>query len=124
MIFQKLKPILYTRELKATIDFYTSSLGFTVNGGNESDWISLERDLAEIMFSLPNAHAPFEKAFCTGSFYITVDDVDEMRSALNNTVKIVYETENFDYGMREFAVYDNNGYILQFGQYIGEAKNT
>lgn len=24
--------------------------------------------------------------------------------------------ENFDYGMREFAVYDNNGYLLRFGQ--------
>jgi predicted enzyme related to lactoylglutathione lyase len=124
MIFKKLKPILYTRELKATIDFYTNNLGFTVNGGNETDWVSLEKDQAEIMFSLPNAHLPFEKAVCTGSFYITVDDADEMRRALNSTVKIMYETENFEYGMREFAIYDNNEYIVQFGQYIDEAKNT
>jgi protein involved in sex pheromone biosynthesis len=47
-----------------------------------------------------------------------------MRTALNSTVKIVYETENFEYGMREFAIYDNNEYIVQFGQYIDEAKNT
>jgi hypothetical protein len=26
--------------------------------------------------------------------------------------------EDFEYGMREFAIRDNNGYILQFGQEI------
>jgi len=31
---------------------------------------------------------------------------------------IVYPIENFYYGMREFAIRDNNGYILQFGQEI------
>ena len=29
---------------------------------------------------------------------------------------VVYPMETFGYGMREFAVYDNNGYLLQFGQ--------
>jgi hypothetical protein len=24
--------------------------------------------------------------------------------------------EDFHYGMREFAIFDNNGYLLQFGQ--------
>ena len=31
---------------------------------------------------------------------------------------IVYPIENFYYVMREFAIRDNNGYILQFGQEI------
>ena len=26
--------------------------------------------------------------------------------------------EDFEHGMREFAIYDNNGYMLQFGQEI------
>ncbi len=26
--------------------------------------------------------------------------------------------KNFSYGMREIGVYDNNGYLLQFGQEI------
>jgi hypothetical protein len=30
-------------------------------------------------------------------------------------VKIAYPMEDFEYGMREFAIYDNNGYMLQFG---------
>ena len=32
-------------------------------------------------------------------------------------VRICYPIETFDYGMREFAIYDdNNGYVLQFGR--------
>jgi uncharacterized glyoxalase superfamily protein PhnB len=121
MIFQKLKPILYTNELKPTIDFYSSKLGFTVNGGDDTAWVSLARNETEIMFSLPHAHLPFKKPFCTGSFYFTVNDVDQLRASLDNTVTLVYEIENFDYGMREFAIYDNNGYIIQFGQYLNNA---
>ena len=34
--------------------------------------------------------------------------------------RVVYPIENFFYGMREFAIRDNNGYILQFGQEISD----
>ena len=37
---------------------------------------------------------------------------------LKDKARISYEIDNFPYGMREFAVYDNNGYLLQFGQEI------
>jgi hypothetical protein len=30
--------------------------------------------------------------------------------------RICYLIETFEYGTREFAIYDNNGYVLQFGQ--------
>jgi len=33
---------------------------------------------------------------------------------------ICYEIETFEWGMREFAIYDNNGYILQFGSTASE----
>jgi hypothetical protein len=29
---------------------------------------------------------------------------------------VVYPIEDFSYGMREFAIRDNSGYILQFGK--------
>jgi hypothetical protein len=50
-------------------------------------WATLRRDGVELMIATPNEHLPF------------------------TTPKLA----NFDYGMREFAVYDNNGYLLQFG---------
>jgi len=38
---------------------------------------------------------------------------------LKHNTEIVYPIEDFDYGMREFAIRDSNGYCLQFGQEVG-----
>jgi len=54
----------------------------------------------------------------TGSFYFTTDDVDALWQELKDKARVCYDIENFEWGMREFAVYDNNGYLLQFGQEI------
>ncbi len=68
------------------------------------------------MLSLPNSHIQFDKPNFTGSFYINTSCVDKIWNHLKDKMKICYALENFDYGMREFGVYDNNGYLLQFGQ--------
>lgn len=117
MTFKTLTPILYTSDLPATIGFYTNFLGFTIHAGDaDTGWASLRRDQVEIMLSLPNAHIPFDKAIFTGSFYINTDQVDELWDSLKERTRIVYDLQDFDYGMREFAIYDNNGYVIQFGQ--------
>jgi uncharacterized glyoxalase superfamily protein PhnB len=51
-----------------------------------------------------------------------VDDADEVWNQLKDKAKVSYPIEDFDYGMREFAIYDNNGYLLQFGHSI-DAEN-
>jgi len=42
---------------------------------------------------------------------------------IKTTSLIFYPIENFDYGMREFAIRDNNGYILQFGKEMHVENN-
>lgn len=117
MTLLRLRPMLSTDKLEETIVFYTSKLGFEpVNIDMEIGWASLHRDHVEIMLSKPNAHRPFAGPVYTGSFYINTNDVDALWESLKNEVAVVYEIESFGYGMREFAIYDNNGYILQFGQ--------
>ena len=119
MQFSTLTPMLYTMELKATLQFYTNTLGFTVDTFNEEwGWLHMHSDEAKIMFSLPNSHITFDKPAFTGTFYFTVTDVDALWDKLKDTTHIYYGIENFEYGMREFAIKDNNGYILQFGQEI------
>jgi uncharacterized glyoxalase superfamily protein PhnB len=54
----------------------------------------------------------------TGSFYFTTDDVDDLWQELEDKARVCYDIENFEWGMREFAVYDFNGGLLQFGQEI------
>ena len=67
------------------------------------------------MVATPNAHVPFDRPGFTGSFYFDVDDVEALWVDLKDHVEIAYPMEEFHYGMREFAIYDNNGYMLQFG---------
>lgn len=113
----KLTPTLYTKEVEETVKFYTEKLGFIcINNTEDWTWAALSLDEIEIMFSVPNQHIPFPAPTFTGSFYILTDDVEELWKEYKDKVEVCYPLETFDYGMREFAVYDNNGYLLQFGQ--------
>lgn len=117
MKFQPIVPILWTADLQETIDFYVGVLGFTCGDRNDEwGWAALYRDECEIMLAQPNEHTSFEKLQFSGSFYIKTDEVDILWETLKDKVGICYEIEDFDWGMREFAIYDNNGYTIQFGQ--------
>ena len=114
--FQSMRPMLRTKDLDATVQFWTNRLGFTCDGMSEPDgWASLSRDGVGLMIATPNAHVPFDRPGFTGSFYFNVDDVAALWADLKDRVEIAYPMEEFHYGMREFAIYDNNGYMLQFG---------
>ena len=116
-----LRPMLWTEDLPGSVKFYTQTLGFTADEVNEEwGWASLSIDGVGVMFARPNAHVPFDKIGFTGTFYFNTDDVDAMWAKLKDIANICYGIENFDHGMREFAIYDNNGYMLQFGQAISD----
>lgn len=114
-----LRPLMWTEDLDATIAFYVDILGFICNERNDDwGWASLSCDDVWIMLALPNKHAPYDKIGFTGSFYFTTDDVENLWTKLKDRAKVCYGIEAFPWGMREFAIYDNNGYMLQFGQEI------
>ena len=116
-----LTPMLWTTELEETISFYTDILGFTCGERNDEwGWAALYNGEVEIMLARPSENVPFEKPNFTGSFYFQVYDVDTLWGELKHKCEVEYPLENFDWEMREFAIRDNNGYILQFGQDIKE----
>lgn len=122
MQLMSIVPMLATTDIPATVRFYQERLGFEC-GVQMEGWACLQRDGVELMISLPNAHLPFDKPLLTGSLYFrlkNVREVDELWDRLKEKTTVVYPVENFDYGMREFAVRDNNGYVLQFGAEIEE----
>ncbi|MBL1220446.1 VOC family protein [Chryseobacterium sp. L7] len=124
MTFTALRPILWTDHLDDTIGFYTQILGFTLMGRNDEwQWASIRKDDVQIMLSQNDYEKPNGIGF-TGSFYFNIDDVDELWEDLKTKAKICYEIETFEWEMREFAIYDNNGYILQFGQPVDNIGNT
>ena len=114
-----LAPMLWTKHLNLTVGFYTSVLKFKCDELREDiGWASLSRDNIQIMLAVPRSHPEFKEVQFTGTNYIHTDDVDKLWKELKDSVEIVYPIDNFEHGMREFAIYDNNKYMLQFGQEI------
>lgn len=117
MKLHALTPMLATWDLNASIAFYTEVLGFECENVSEAHgWVSLKRNGVAIMFTSPNQHMGYTEPELTGSLYFKIDDVDRLWQSLKDKTKVCYPIENFDYHMREFAIFDNNGYLLQFGQ--------
>ena len=71
MKLKEIRPILYTNQIKETVEFYTSTLGFSCTVLNEElGWAALKPDNIELSISFPNSHIEFSKPSFTGSVYI------------------------------------------------------
>lgn len=106
--------MLWVRDLEAAINYYVQTLGFICTA-HANGWAEVNKDEVFIMFSLPNEHIPHNELQFTGSFYLNTDDAAAWWEKLKDTADVLYPLEDFEYGMREFAIRDCNGYILQFG---------
>ena len=120
-----LQPMLSTWDMKASIAFWTDVLGFEcVNASEGHGWAALRRDGVVVMLALPNQHMGHASALLTGSLYLKTDDVDGLWPFLKGKARTCYPIENFDYGMREFAIFDNNGYVIQLGQELPTVRTA
>lgn len=107
--FRSPVPMLRTPDLPGSIAFYVDALGFALHARSDD---------VELMLAVPNAHATPDAPALTGSLYFHLDDaasVDALWTSLQGKVRACYPPETFGYGMREFGIYDGNGYLLQFG---------
>jgi len=117
MQLESMTPMLRTWDLEGAISFYVDMLGFECEDFSEEfGWASLRFGEVMLMLARPNAHDASTEAFFTGSLYFRVGDVDALWERLRDAASVCYPLETFDYGMREFAIYDRDGYLLQFGQ--------
>ncbi len=120
MKLKQLIPMLESDDMEATISFYTETLGFKIYDKAQNErgiyWCSLFRDDAEIMFTDRNVHSKEKKATFNGMLYFYPDNVNELWEELREKVKVEWEPQDFGYGMYDFAIRDNNDFILAFGQ--------
>lgn len=121
---QRLTPMLWTNDLAGTIAFYRDTLNFELDEYNEDwGWCHLHNGDVNMMFALPNEQMPYNgEPVCTGSFYFYTEDVDGAYEQLSGKAEVCYAPENFAHNMREFGIYDNNGYLLQFGRSLKEGE--
>lgn len=119
MKVDSLTPVLRSWDLPGTVEFYRTVLGFECQS-HEPDWgwASLTCGDVSVMLSSPNEHEGDVAPSFTGSLYFRVNDVDGVWAKVKDQARVCYPLETFDYGMREFAIYDNNGYLLQFAQAV------
>jgi len=71
-----------------------------------------------LCFACPTAISLLTSLYAQAAFILMLQDVDALWTTLKDHTNIYYGIETFEYGMREFAIKDNNGYILQFGKQL------
>jgi uncharacterized glyoxalase superfamily protein PhnB len=114
-----LVPMLETRDLRATIDYYTGVLGFVLDAtwpAEAPTWCRLVAGDVALMFMVPDPEAPASPPTITGQLYCYPPDVDALWEAIRGKAKVVSPLADWDHGMREFQIRDCNGYVLRFGQ--------
>ncbi len=118
-------PALTTPSLQETVDFYVSVLDFTCTTVDEQkQFASIGKDHVTMQLVHPQASfpynnsGPFDEPVFTGSIYIHLEGIDELWEKVKDKAEVCFPVQNFDYGMREFGIYDNNGYLIEFGQEI------
>lgn len=127
-----LSPILWTKDLPETIMFYENVLGFT-SRSNFPNFVALTSGAVQLMFIFPTEEPEdckdpnsnerfFPKPVMTGDIYISTDDVDELYERVKGKARIKMDIGDREYRMRDFSIWDNNGYELCFGQDISEGK--
>lgn len=124
---------LTTEDIQRVISYYCDTLGYRLVNAmpeDEPTWCLLKRDKTGIMFLGSHEHDDEEDhehdegdhghqhAPAISSLYFYPDDIDALWDELKDKVEIEHPLEDMDYGMREFAIRDPNGYALNFGSLI------
>jgi len=137
MALKKLTPNLMVDDVNDTIRFYKDVLGFefvmAVPKNSQEVLMEIPKDRqliyammkngnVELMFqekSSLSEDVPALKGFEIGgtvTFYVEVENVEELFAKLKEKVEIVKELHTTFYGMQEFYLKDCNGYILCFSE--------
>ena len=104
-------PLLRCDDLQRTQIFY-ESLGF--NAQLNAPLLTLQGYGATLLFTDGDL---WQRATgCSGTFYFTVDDVDNCFAELQRHAEISWPVQDMPYGSREFGLLDCNGYHLAFQQ--------
>ena len=129
-------PMLEVRDLRASIDFYTNTLGFRLQASWGHDpaqptWASLSHGPATMMLTQIVPHDLGDGAgehshdpALSGAIYLYPDDVDALAKELDGKVPFEWGPQTMVYEMREVAIRDPDGYLLIFGAEAGDDAHT
>ena len=117
--FTGLTPCLKTNDVRQTVDFYVGVLGFTVDTIHPSGKPTLcilDHDSVHLAF-VTNPQNWYQEPRLAGQLWIGVDDLMALHArVVEKGIAIEWGPEVYSYGRREFAIRDNNGYLLAFSE--------
>lgn len=113
-------PCLIVADMRRSLDFYLHQLGFTQTGYYpiESDPVRTEvrRDDVAIVLVADPSRGPDGPPTFTGALYIFPDSIDALVEELHGKVPFAWGPEEREYGLREFAIRDPDGYTMVFAE--------
>ncbi len=122
MEYQSLSPNIGVKSVNETVKFYTEVLGFrlimNVPETGDLAWAMVGSGDAVIMFqeirNLQEEYPQLNGKPLTAAItlYVKVKNMNTLYEKLKNTEYLAKELHQTFYGADEFAIFDNNGYIL------------
>ncbi len=137
MTFNKLTPNLAVADIKASVKFYQQNLGFnlimtvpaTEDGIEHSlseskDYVYalIAKDDVEIMMQQTKSFkhdvrlSQFENLGASVSFYMEIEGIEQFYEEIASKTLKSTSLKTTWYGMQEFYILDNNGYVLGFAE--------
>lgn len=122
-MYETITTNIMVENVKETIEFYQSQLGFqkvlsVPEDGSSLNFAIVKKDNISIMFqgkkSLLDEYPTLQKdeIIPTFTLFITVKDVEKLYEELKDKVKIARDLHQTFYGKSEFAIFDNNKNVL------------
>ncbi|MFN7926202.1 MAG: VOC family protein [Bryobacteraceae bacterium] len=115
-------PYFPVRDAAQSAKYYEAVLGFHCDylAGDPAQFAICSRDRLAILFRTvadPAHIRPVESQGGTWDAFFWVDDADALHAELvAKGARVVYEPVVQPYGVKEFAVRDEDGHVLGFGQ--------
>jgi catechol 2,3-dioxygenase-like lactoylglutathione lyase family enzyme len=117
---RRILPCLLVSDMRRSLEFYLEVMGFTQTGYYpiESEPIRTEvrRDDVAIILYTEAVHGRDEAPAFTGALYFFPQDIDPLAEELQGKVTFAWGPEATEFGIREFAVRDPDGYALVFAE--------
>jgi catechol 2,3-dioxygenase-like lactoylglutathione lyase family enzyme len=119
-IGNRVLPCLFVADMRRALDFYVDVLGFTQTGYYpiESNPIRTEvrRDGVAIILYTDEFRGTDGAPKFSGALYVFPESVDRLAEELRGKVPFAWGPEDTEFGLREFAIRDPNGYTLVFAE--------
>jgi uncharacterized glyoxalase superfamily protein PhnB len=114
---------LLVESVEDSLNFYKTVLGFTEvasvpNAKGKLQFAIVAKDEQQLMFQeRENLCGEYpilstEKVKPSISLFIMVDDFEDFQKEIKSKIKLLVEEHTTFYGTKEFAIADNNGYVI------------